>query len=265
MLPLKPLYNRLHFIDLLLSPNVCTFSNMQPFLHLHTIFSTLLNLNFLTWRNPKFKVPKILPGALSWTQIEPNEPKRSKNDPYLDHETGVHRCTLPVGALIWVALIWVTFSSKPKSRNPPQITQKRRPAIPTFKRKHFCWIFNTFHFFQAVCAAKTQHHPQQLSWFHCNNILPKQPGQNFWICGPRWCKCEKKLKALFVRCPFWEQHLVARRNLFFIHATSAKTSSPILSCPPPLWTGLNGHLGWNPTVCKMKSPVCGQYYFSRAS
>ncbi len=63
---------------------------MDLFLHLHPIFSPLSNLNFLTWGTQKFKLPKILPGTLSPTQIEPKEPERSKIDPCLDYETGVH-------------------------------------------------------------------------------------------------------------------------------------------------------------------------------
>ncbi len=117
MLPLKPLYNRLHFINILLSPNFYTFSGTEPFLHLYPIFSTLLNLNFLTSRTPKLKVPKILPDALSQTQIEPKEPKRSKNDPHLDC------CTHTFGKgclqVIWFHLLqfcWF-FPKAPKSCN----------------------------------------------------------------------------------------------------------------------------------------------------
>ncbi len=90
MPPLKPPYNGLHFSNILHSPNFCTFSDTEPFLHLYPVFSALLNLNFLTLRTPKFKVPKILPGTLSPTRIELKEPKRSKLDPHLDSETAVH-------------------------------------------------------------------------------------------------------------------------------------------------------------------------------
>ncbi len=89
MLPLKPPYNRPHFIHVLPSPNICTFSDKETFLHPYLIFSALLNLNLLTWRTPKFKVLQILPGALFPTQIEPKEPKRSWINPHLDNETGV--------------------------------------------------------------------------------------------------------------------------------------------------------------------------------
>ncbi len=89
MLPLKPPYNRLHFINILLSPYICTFSDTEAFLHPYPIFSPLLNLNFLTWRTPKFKDPQILPGALFPTQMEPKEPNRPQVDPHIDYETGV--------------------------------------------------------------------------------------------------------------------------------------------------------------------------------
>ncbi len=63
---------------------------MEPFPHPYPIFSALLNLNLLTQRTPKFKVPKILPGTLSPTQIKPKEPKTPKIHPHLNHETAVH-------------------------------------------------------------------------------------------------------------------------------------------------------------------------------
>ncbi len=62
----------------------------EPFLHPYPIFSTFLNLNFLTWRTPKFKVPEILPSTLSPTWIELKEPKRSNIDSHFDYQTGVH-------------------------------------------------------------------------------------------------------------------------------------------------------------------------------
>ncbi len=105
MSPLKPTYNRLHSINLLLSPNVCTFSDTEPFLHSYCIFPTLLNLNFLTWRIPKFKVPKILPGTLSQTQIKLKEPKRSKIDLHLDQKTAEHIL------LVKAAFRWFDFYS----------------------------------------------------------------------------------------------------------------------------------------------------------
>ncbi len=119
---------------------------MEPFLHPYPIFSILRNLTFLTWRTPKIKVPEILPGALSSTQIEPTEPKRPKIDPYLDHEIGIHMLfiTLPIGALIWVALIWVTFPSEPKSCNPPQITKKHFINILLLPKIYTFWDMDPF-------------------------------------------------------------------------------------------------------------------------
>ncbi len=48
MLPLKPPYNILYFINILLLPNICTFWDIETFLHAHPIFSALPNLTFLS-------------------------------------------------------------------------------------------------------------------------------------------------------------------------------------------------------------------------
>ncbi len=87
MLPHKPLYNRIHFINILLSPNICVFWDTETFLHSHSIFSILPNLTFLNSKTQKFKFDKFLPRTLSPTQNEPKEPKRSQINPHLDHET----------------------------------------------------------------------------------------------------------------------------------------------------------------------------------
>ncbi len=117
----QTLYNILYFINILLSPNICTFWDTETFIHPHSIFSALSNLTFLTSETPKFKFDKFFPCALSPTQNEPKEPKRSQINPHLDYETAVHILlkTLPIGALIWLTPIWLI---EPKSRNPPQIT-----------------------------------------------------------------------------------------------------------------------------------------------
>ncbi len=60
------------------------------FLDSHLIFSALPNLTILTSETPKFKFDKFLPCALSPTQNEPKEPKRSQINPHLDHETAAH-------------------------------------------------------------------------------------------------------------------------------------------------------------------------------
>ncbi len=88
--PLKPPYNIILFINIHLSLNICAFWDMEIFLHLYPIFSTLPNLTFLTSETQKFKFNKFLPRALSPTQNEPKEPKRSQINPHLDHETAVH-------------------------------------------------------------------------------------------------------------------------------------------------------------------------------
>ncbi len=90
MLPLKPPYNVLHFINILLSPNICAFWDMEIFLHPHPIISALPNLTFLTSGTQKFKFDKSLTHILSLTQNEPEEPKRSWTDPHLDYQTAVH-------------------------------------------------------------------------------------------------------------------------------------------------------------------------------
>ncbi len=66
-------------------------SEIQRHSYIHTpIFSALLNLTFLTLKTQKFKFDKFLPRALSTTQNEPKEPKRSQINPHFDHETAVH-------------------------------------------------------------------------------------------------------------------------------------------------------------------------------
>ncbi len=112
MLPLKPPYNILYFINILLSPNICTFWNTETFLHPHPIFSTLPNLNFLTSETQKFKFDKFLPHALSPTQNEPNEPKRSSSILILTMKLlyTYFWKTLPVGALIWLIPIWLIWA-----------------------------------------------------------------------------------------------------------------------------------------------------------
>ncbi len=90
MLPLKQPYNLLHFINILLSPNICAFWDMETFLHSHLIFSTLPNLTFLTSEIQKLKFDKFLHHTLSPTEHEPKESKWSQIYPHLDQETAVH-------------------------------------------------------------------------------------------------------------------------------------------------------------------------------
>ncbi len=55
MLPLKPPYNILHFINILLSPNICTFWDTETFLHSHPIFSAVLEAGEVIWGPYIFK------------------------------------------------------------------------------------------------------------------------------------------------------------------------------------------------------------------
>ncbi len=109
MLLHKPPYNMLQFINILPLPNIYTFKDIDPFLHPHPIFSTLLNLNFLTSWTQKFQLDKFLPQALSPTQNEPKEPKRSQIDLHFDHETGVH-VLLEDPACRWFDLAYTNFT-----------------------------------------------------------------------------------------------------------------------------------------------------------
>ncbi len=84
MLPLKPPYNILHFINILLSPNICTFWDTDFFTFTPHFFHTS-KFDLFDLRN--LKIDKFLPHALSPTQNEPKEPKRSQINPHLDHET----------------------------------------------------------------------------------------------------------------------------------------------------------------------------------
>ncbi len=86
MSPLKPPYNRLHFINY--------FTKFLYFLRYRAISTSIPHIFHISkfklfdLKNPKLKVPEILPSTLSPTQIEPKEPKRSKIDPHFDYDTG---------------------------------------------------------------------------------------------------------------------------------------------------------------------------------
>ena len=112
MLHLKPQYDILHFINILLSLNICTFWDTEIYLHPHPIFSALSNLNFLTSETQKFNFNKLLPHALSPTLMNQKSPK----DPKLILILTIKLlCTyfwkiLLIGALIWLALIWLIWA-----------------------------------------------------------------------------------------------------------------------------------------------------------
>ncbi len=104
---------------------IIVLSEIQTHFYIpHLLFSILSNFNFLTWRIYKFELPKILPGALFPTQIEPKEPKISKIGPHVDHETGVHM--LPAKRCFdFSCYHFGHFLKKhPSMVQPPQITWK---------------------------------------------------------------------------------------------------------------------------------------------
>ncbi len=123
MLPLKPPYNTLQFINILPLQNICGFRDIDPFLYPYPIFSGLPNLNFLTKGTQKYKFHKFLPWALSSTQNKLKEPNRPWINPYFDYEIGVDILwkTLPIGDLISLTLISLAFSKssqiEPSSSN----------------------------------------------------------------------------------------------------------------------------------------------------
>ncbi len=134
MLPLKPPYDTLHFINILPSQKICTFRNMDPFLHQHPIFSALPNLNFLTSWTQKFKLHKFLPQA-----TQPPQPKLNQNSPILILTIKLlytyFSKTLPTGDLIWLTPIWLTFT---KSSQIMQPTSNHLKIAP--------WSLQWFHF-----------------------------------------------------------------------------------------------------------------------
>ncbi len=104
MLPLKPPYNVLHFINILPSQKNCTFRDIDPFLDQYPIFSIHPNLNFLTSWTQKLKLHKFFPRALSLTQNEPKDPKSILILTMKQVYTYFWK-TLPIGDLIWLAVI----------------------------------------------------------------------------------------------------------------------------------------------------------------
>ncbi len=131
-----------------------TFSDMEPFLHPYPIISTLINLNYLTQRTPKFKVRKILPGTLpnpNWTK----ETKRPQID-HLDHEIGVHILFIDPASRCFD--LGCFFQMSLKLCNPPQITQKVQ-----------IWRGGKF----GTCLDKLVHISQKVQIFGERSILMK--------------------------------------------------------------------------------------------
>ncbi len=143
MLSLKPPHNGLHFIDILLSPNIYTFSDTEPFWCPHPIFSALLNLNFLTWRTKNSKFPK----SILVHYPNPNWTKRAQKTSNWSSSWPWNRCTHTFGRpclqVIWFGSHWFgsLFPKATKLCNLPQITWKKariaRPfCIRTFEFSH---------------------------------------------------------------------------------------------------------------------------------
>ena len=74
MLPLKPPYSILHFINIL-SPNICTFWDVYPFLHSYPIFSILSNWNHLTKRTQNSNFPKSFLAHCPQPKLNQRSPK----------------------------------------------------------------------------------------------------------------------------------------------------------------------------------------------
>ncbi len=114
MLPLKPPYNILHFINILHSQKICTFRDIDPFLHQHPIFSAFSNLNFFYLKNLKIQTLQIPSSSIipnpNWTKIAQKIQNWSSSRLTMKLLYTYFWKTLPVGDLIWLALIWLTFS-----------------------------------------------------------------------------------------------------------------------------------------------------------
>ena len=111
MLPLKPPYNILHFINILLSPNICIFWDMETFLHFHPIF-----LHFQIWPfwPQKHKHSNLTNSFLAYYP-QPKKTKRAKDPKSILILTMKLLYTyfwkwLPLGALIWLTPIWLIWA-----------------------------------------------------------------------------------------------------------------------------------------------------------
>ncbi len=74
----------LHFVNILLSLYLLRYGDISTST---PHFSYTSKFDLFDLRNLKFKFDKFTPCALSPTQNEPKEPKRSKINSHLDHET----------------------------------------------------------------------------------------------------------------------------------------------------------------------------------
>ncbi len=97
------------------------------FLHLYPIFSVLPNLNFLPSETQKFELDKFLPHPLSQPKMNYKSPKDPQSILILTIKLlyTYFWKTLPIGDLIWLAPIWLTFSKSPQVAQPTSNHLKR--------------------------------------------------------------------------------------------------------------------------------------------
>ncbi len=112
MLLLKPPYNILHFINILLSPNICTFWDTETF-NIHTPFF----LHFQIWPFwPQKPKNSNLANSFLMHYPQPKMNQKSQNDPKSILILTMKLLytyfwkMLSVGALIWLALIWLIWA-----------------------------------------------------------------------------------------------------------------------------------------------------------
>ncbi len=123
MLPLKPPYNILHFINILLSPNICTFWDTETFLHPHPIYFS--HFQIWTFWPQKPKNSNLTNSFLAYYP-QPKMNQKSPKDPKLILILTIKLLytyfwkMLPVGALIWLAPIWLIWAqiAQPISNHP---------------------------------------------------------------------------------------------------------------------------------------------------
>ncbi len=203
ILSLKPPYNILHFINILLSPNICTFWDMEIFLHPHPIF-----LHFQIWtfwpQEPKnsnlinsFLVPYPQP---KMNQKSPKDPKSILILTMKLLYTYFWKM-LPIGALIWLALIWLIWAqiAQPTSNHlKTQAAQSFRTSwIPLcnggfVKRSPMRGLLRLAPLsqFWVNTSARTQHvwaNKSQNNEFHFCSRMQNLHAFTLWSCWTRDC------------------------------------------------------------------------------
>ncbi len=111
----------LHFINILLSPNICAFWDMETFLHAHLIFP-----HFQIWPVWPQKPKNLnLTNSFLTHYPQPNMNQQSPKDPksililIIKLLYTYFWKMLPLGALIWLAPIWLIWAqiSRPTSNH----------------------------------------------------------------------------------------------------------------------------------------------------